>query len=73
MSVRPDFTPQAAKRWAELGGRMQTLLLNNVWCVACSKTTTIAHVTGRVERGNIVLEGRCMRCDGPVARLVEGA
>lgn len=68
-----EFTPQAARRWAELGGRSQTLLLNNVWCVACGKTTTIVRVSGRMERGDIVLEGCCIRCDSPVARVVEGS
>ena len=73
MIENPEFTPQAAKRWAELGGRSQTLLLNKVWCTACSEATTIVRFSGRMERDDLVLEGRCIRCDGPVARVVEGA
>ena len=72
MTENRQFTAQAARRWAALGGRTQTLLLNNVWCVRCSKTTTIVRFTGRIERGDIVLKGRCIHCDGPVARVVEG-
>jgi hypothetical protein len=71
MSETSNFTPQAARKWAKLGERAQTLLLNNVWCVACRKTTTIVNFTGRMEKGDIVLEGHCIRCDGPVARVIE--
>ena len=69
---KPQFTPEAARKWAELGDRLQTSILDNVWCVKCRKPTTIVRFTGRMEQGDLVLEGRCIRCDGSVARLVEG-
>lgn len=71
MANNARFTPRAARLWTELGARPQTLLLNNVWCVTCRKQTTIVRFTGKVERGNLVLEGHCIQCDGPVARLIE--
>jgi hypothetical protein len=46
-------------------------LLNNVWCVACHTTTTIVQFTGRIEQGDLVLDGRCINCGGPVARVIE--
>jgi hypothetical protein len=65
------FTPAAARKWASLEGRKQTLLLNNVWCGTCRATTTIVRYQGKVERGTLVLEGHCIRCDGSVARAIE--
>ena len=67
------FTLPAARRWAALGGRLQTRLLNNVWCGECRGSTTIVKFVGRIENGDVVLEGRCIKCDGPVARVIEGA
>lgn len=72
MTQDPQFTPQAARRWSELDGSIKTRLLNNVWCVACRNGTTIVHFTGRVKEGNLVLEGRCIKCGGRVARVIEG-
>lgn len=72
MSETSGFTPQAARRWEQLGNRAQTLLLNNVWCVACREMTTMVRFTGRMEKGDLVLKGFCIRCNGPVARVVEG-
>jgi hypothetical protein len=72
MTQDVQFTPQAARRWSKLDGALKTRLLKNVWCVACRNETTIAHFRGRVEQGNLILEGSCIRCDEPVVRLIEG-
>ena len=71
MSQDPQFTLQAARRWSELDGTLKMRLLNNVWCVACHTTTTIVQFTGRIEQGDLVLDGRCINCGGPVARVIE--
>lgn len=70
---RGDFTREAERRWAAIGGRMQTRLLNNVWCGECRGSSTIVRYTGRIRRGNLILEGECLKCGGPVARVIEGA
>ncbi|MEM7586311.1 MAG: hypothetical protein AAF560_23165 [Acidobacteriota bacterium] len=67
------FTPDAARRWAELGGRAQTRLLNNIFCFACRKPGTIVRFTGKMRGEDLVLEGSCMACDSPVARVIEGS
>ena len=72
MTQDPQFTPQAARRWSELDGSLKTRLLNNVWCVACCNGTTIVRFTGATKQGDLVLEGRCIKCGGRVARLIEG-
>ena len=68
----PQFTPQAARRWSELDGSIRTRLLNNVYCVACRTGTSIVHFTGRIDEGNLILEGSCIKCGGRVARVIEG-
>jgi len=72
MGRETQFTPPAARRWAELGGQLQTKLLNNVWCGECRRTTTIVNFKGKIERGDLILVGECIECAGPVARLIEG-
>ncbi len=73
MSDDNTFTPQAERRWKELGARSQTLYLNNVWCGRCRKSTTIARFNAKMERGDLILQGECMKCGGSVARVIEGS
>ncbi len=72
MSDDNAFSPQAARRWKELGARSQTLYLNNVWCIACRKSTTIVRFEAKMERADLILEGECITCRGSVARVIEG-
>ena len=68
-----EFTliPQARRIWDNLPGDIQMKILNNVWCRTCSDTTGIGSVSGKVEKGMIVLKGICTRCGNPVARVIE--
>jgi len=72
---RPDglaLTPQAQTIWEGIPGNAQIKLLNNVWCFSCRKTTGIGgDVTGKVAKGVLVLHGKCTRCGGAVARVIE--
>jgi hypothetical protein len=72
MTRDQQFTPQAARRWSELDGSLKARLLNNVWCATCGEGTTIVEFTGTMKQGDLILEGRCIRCGGRVARLIEG-
>lgn len=67
-----SFTPQALKFWEAIPGETRQRLLRNVWCAHCSKETTITHFTGRIQRGDLILSGQCNKCQGEVARVVEG-
>lgn len=66
-----DMTPQAKKLWEQIPSDVRVRLLNNVYCVSCKGTTGIAQVRAVVEKGDLILHGRCTRCDGEVARLIE--
>jgi len=66
-----SLTPQAQEIWDAIPGDSQMKLLNNVWCRTCSDTTGIGSVSGKVEKGMLILKGICTRCGHPVARVIE--
>jgi endogenous inhibitor of DNA gyrase (YacG/DUF329 family) len=46
-------------------------VLDNVWCPACRKATTMTQYSGQVKEGDLLLTGRCATCGQKVARLLE--
>jgi len=69
--VQFSLTPKAQKIWDSIPGDFQMKILNNVWCSTCSDTTGIGSVSGKVEKGMLILKGICTRCGNPVARVIE--
>jgi hypothetical protein len=69
--VEFSLTPQAQEIWDAIPGDFQMKILNNVWCRNCSDTTGIGSVSGKVEKGMLILKGICTRCGNPVARIIE--
>ena len=67
------FSAAALSRWDQLGSKTQALLLGNVWCGACRTSVHIIVESGRIEKSDLILTGRCADCGGPVARLIESA
>ena len=67
-----EFTDEARAKWNSIPPHGQELLLNNVWCVHCSGVTTITKFKGHMERGDLILRGYCVTCNGQVARVIEG-
>jgi len=66
-----SLTPQAFRIWINIPGDIQIKILNNVWCRTCSDTTGIGSVSGKIEKGVLILRGICTRCGNPVARAIE--
>ena len=66
-----SFTPKAKKIWEAIAGNIQIKILNNVWCVHCSKVSSIGNLTGKIESRMLVLRGTCIKCGGDVARVIE--
>lgn len=66
------FTAEAKAMWDAIPPQAQEQILSNVWCVHCKTGTTIVDFNGRVEKGDLILRGRCVTCGGEVARLIEG-
>ncbi|WP_146176573.1 hypothetical protein [Chromobacterium sp. Panama] len=67
-----EFIPNAQSFWNAIAPHTQQRLLENVWCAHCREQTTIVDFSGRIERGNLLLLGRCATCGGNVARVIEG-
>lgn len=65
------FTSEAEQFWQGLPDKYRQAIVTNVWCGSCGQGTTIVNFTGKVEKGDLVLEGECKRCGESVGRLVE--
>lgn len=63
-----DF--KAARKWAKLPKDIQELLLNNVFCANCG-VTRIVDYDMHDHKFGILLQGKCIKCDSDVARLIE--
>jgi hypothetical protein len=72
VSHLPSFSQPARAFWEAIPERQRHTLLANVWCARCQSETTIVDYRGRLESGDLILEGRCMTCGGGVTRLIEG-
>ncbi|MCD4687525.1 MAG: hypothetical protein K8S97_16470 [Anaerolineae bacterium] len=66
-----EFTSPAKKKWDAIPAWAQQHLLSTVWCVHCSRMTTITNFKGQVKKGDLVLSGYCVACGGGVARLIK--
>lgn len=72
-SMDESFTPRAAVLWAALTPDEQRLYVESTWCAHCLQGVVLVGYKGRVKGGDLILEGFCKRCNGPVARLIETA
>ena len=70
--MRGEFTDEAKAMWDAIPQGAQERILTNVWCVHCRSATTITDFKGDMEDMDLILRGRCMKCGGEVARLIEG-
>jgi hypothetical protein len=68
-----QFTPEASSLWEVIPRDRRPSLLENVWCLRCGRPTTIVNFRGRVQQGDLILEGECQRCGTSVGRLIESA
>ena len=68
-----DTTPQAKKFWENVPPEVRVKILNSVWCVAWCKSGGFNLSGMSVKKGNLILEGTCIACGGPVGRLIEGS
>jgi len=73
VELLPDFIPPARQCWESIPAHIRKQLLSNVWCGHCRHETTITNFSGTIERGDLLLVGKCAECHGDVARVIEGA
>ncbi len=71
LDAQSVFTPRAKRIWESLEIRKRVMILNQVHCVNCPRVVTMQLQHGRVQKGDLILHGRCLECGAVVARLVE--
>jgi len=69
----PQYSPKAAKLWAEIPEQFQEKILDNVYCSYCQHSVRIVNYFGSIVSGDLVLKGSCAECGKNVARLLEGS
>ncbi len=69
--MNSEFAAEAKVLWDAIPLQIQKQLINNVWCSHCSGMTTITDFRSRVEEGDLILSGNCVKCGGSVARVIE--
>ncbi|MCP4356663.1 MAG: plasmid pRiA4b ORF-3 family protein [Chloroflexi bacterium] len=67
------FTPQGQRFWDSIPGHIQVKIIGATWCKHCRENTTLVNFKGNIERGDLILRGQCIRCDGSIIRLLEGS
>ena len=67
----PAFTATARQRWERIPPKLQAMLLGNVWCRFCREAGDMVLLSGKIEKGRLVLHGTCAVCGARVARVVE--
>jgi len=70
--MQPAFTPAAQLLWDTIPSHIQERSLQNVSCPHCDDMTTMTDFSGEVHGRSLVLFGKCVRCHGKVARVLEG-
>lgn len=72
LATEPSFTGPGERLWAAVPAEAQARVLNNVWCAHCRQATRMIDYRGRIQKGDLLLEGHCVACGGRVVRLLEG-
>ena len=67
------FTSQAQWFWDSIPEHIQVKIIGAVWCSHCRESTTLVNFKGNIKQGDLLLRGECIRCGGPVTRLIEGS
>ncbi len=72
--IHPSFTTTEAQDfWDAIPSHFQERVLHNVWCPHERDMTTMADdFWGEIQGITLVLHGTCVRCEGRVARVLEG-
>lgn len=69
----PNFCRPARQRWESMSANIRQRLLTNIWCGQCRHEVTITNFSGTLRGGNLLQVGRCVECQGDVARVNEGS
>jgi len=65
------LSQEAMRRWNQIPDDIKPKLLSNVYCSKCSDTTTIVNFEANMIDDDLILKGKCKKCNHNVARLIE--
>ncbi len=67
------FDKKAMNRFNQIPDDIKSKLLSNVYCSKCADMVKIVNFEATtMDKDNLVLKGKCEKCSGKVARLIEG-
>ncbi len=66
------FDKKAMNRFNQIPDDMKSKLLSNVYCSKCKDTVKIVDFEATMDKDDLILKGKCEKCSGNVARLIEG-
>jgi len=62
---------EAMLKWDEFPKDFQQRVIENIFCVNCRVTTIIDYDITLTDGGFVLLKGKCKKCGGSVARVVD--
>jgi len=62
---------EAMYEWYEIPKGIRKKILDSVFCSKCFVTTIVDYDITLAEGGSVLLEGKCKKCGGDVARVVD--
>ncbi len=65
------FDKKAMQKFNQIPDDIKSKILSNVYCLNCKDTVNIINFTATVDKDDLLLRGKCERCSGDVARLIE--
>lgn len=61
----------AKRKWMSIPVDIRRKLEQNVWCSTCKTTVQIENYTVKDSKHGLILEGKCKKCRGMVARVID--
>ena len=66
------FDKKAMNRFNQIPDDIKSKILSNVYCSKCKDMVKIVDFEATMDKDDLVLKGKCEKCSGKVARLIEG-
>ncbi|PHR54156.1 MAG: hypothetical protein COA44_13990 [Arcobacter sp.] len=66
------FEKKAMERFNKIPNDVKSKILSNVYCAKCKDTVKIIDFEATMDEDDLILKGKCGKCFGTVARLIEG-
>jgi len=66
------FDKKAMQKFNEIPDDVKPKILSNVYCAQCKDIVKIVDFEAKMDGEDLILNGKCEKCSGNVARLIEG-